>query len=310
MCHAGHVGLGHTAREALHRIIAGVHLHQHGGTWCDGVGVIGRMRPVGGADFHQFCAGARHDVRNAKGPANFDEFPARHHHFLSLRQTVEHQQHGGRIVVHKGGILGPGDLAQPVRHQIVAVATPAAVQVEFQIGRCGQGTNHRLHHLVGQQRPPQVGVQHGTGEIEDGLQARRHFLAQGGADMVHPFCIGGRNGCRHVFLPFPPRLTQLRQLGTDDVRRAGVAIFVQQGLQAGQAQQGVHRRENGVHGAPSPASGSSVAASSPSSTGKRNGCEPARTCPNWPMAASSTRVLMSSAITSSIGSRRWSNTLL
>ena len=259
---AGHLGLGHAAGKALHRIVAGVDLHEHGGARGDGVGVVGRMGAVGGAHLHQLGAGARHDVRDAEGTADLDQLAPRDHHLLAACQAVEHQQHAGGVVVHDGGVFGASQFAQPAAHQVVAIAAPAAVQVKFQVGGRGHGPCHGLGHLIRQQRPPQVGVQHGAGEVEDLAQARSQLTAQGLFHPGRPGLVGGGkiatdHGWLHTVgrcvpgfccvlstcVLSTPSVARLGQQVADDGHGAGVAIFVQQGLHARQAQQRIHRRQ-------------------------------------------------------------------
>ena len=254
---AGHLGLGHAAGEALHRIVAGVDLHEHGGARGDGAGVVGRMGAVGGAHLHQLRASARHDVRDAEGTADLDQFAPRDHHLLAACQAVEHQQHASGVVVDDGGVFGPSQFAQPAAHQVITVATSAAVQVKFQVGGRGHGPCYGLGHLIRQQRTPQVGVQHGAREVEDLAQARGQLTAQG---LFHPgrpglvgrgkpatgrgwARMGGRGtlGCYGVLSA--PGVARLGQQVADDGHGAGVAVFVLQGLHARQAQQRVHRRQ-------------------------------------------------------------------
>ena len=259
---AGHLGLGHAAGEALHRIVAGVDLHEHGGARGDGAGVVGWMGAVGGTHLHQFGAGARHDVRDAEGTADLDQFAPRDHHLLAACQAVEHQQHAGGVVVDDGGVFGPGQFAQPAAHQVVTVAASAAVQVEFQVGGRGHGPCHSLGHLIRQQRTPQVGVQHGAREVEDLAQARGQLTAQGLFHPGRPGLVGGGKpaaGCGWLrtagrcvrgfccvlstcVLP-APGVARLGQQVADDGHGAGVAVFVQQGLHARQSQQRIHRRQ-------------------------------------------------------------------
>ena len=263
----GHLDLGHAAGEALHRIVAGVDLHEHGSARGDGAGVVGRMGAVGGTHLHQLGAGARHDVRDAEGAADLDQLAPRDHHLLAACQAVEHQQHAGGIVVDDGGVFGAGQFAQPAAHQVVTVATSAAVQVKFQVGGRGHGPCHGLGHFIRQQRAPQVGVQHGAGKVEDLAQARGQLTAQGLFHPGRPGLVGGGKiaadcGWLHTagrcvpgfccvlstsalstrVLP-APGVACLGQQVADDGHGAGVAVFVQQGLHARQSQQRIHRRQ-------------------------------------------------------------------
>ncbi len=139
-----------TAREAAHGVITAMNLHQHRAARCDGVGVIRRMGTVGGADFHQFCTCALHDVGDAECAADFDQFATRDDDFFLLRQCIQHQQYGGSVVVDNGGCFGAGEFAQYAFNQVVTVAAATGFQVEFKIaGRC-QRTDYRLHRFIRQ----------------------------------------------------------------------------------------------------------------------------------------------------------------
>ncbi len=89
-----------------------------------------------------------------------------------LRQRVEHEQHGGGIVVDDGGVLGAGQLAQQAAHMIVALAALAAAEIEFERDRVAHRRDRGLDRRLGEQRAAEIGVQHGAGEIEDRPQAR------------------------------------------------------------------------------------------------------------------------------------------
>ena len=218
------------------------------------------MGTVGGAHLHQFGTGARHDVRNAEGAADLDQLAPRDHHLLAACQAVEHQQHASGVVVDDGGVFGPSQFAQPAAHQVVTVAASAAVQVKFQVGGRGHGPCHGLGHLIRQQCPTQVGVQHGAREVEDLAQARGKLTAQG---LFHPgrpglvgrgkpatgrgwLCTAGRCVPACDVLS-PPGTARLGQQVADDGHGASVAVFVQQGLHARQAQQRIHRRQGRLH---------------------------------------------------------------
>ncbi|PMQ15733.1 hypothetical protein JaAD80_13990 [Janthinobacterium sp. AD80] len=144
----------------------------------DAMLVVGQVRAVGAAHFAQHGAGARHDVGDAEGAADFHQFATRDDHFLALRQRVEHQQHGGRVVVDDGGRFGPRQFAQQFLDQVVAVAPLARFQVEFQVHRPLQRFHHGLHGGVRQQCPAQVGVQHRARQVEDGAQMRARLRLQ------------------------------------------------------------------------------------------------------------------------------------
>ena len=159
--------------EAGDAVVAGVDRHQRGGFRADRLLVVARVRAVGRADLDQPDAGRAHHVGHAERAADLDQFPARDHHFAPRRKRRQHQQHGSGVVVdHRRG-FGPGQLAQQLFDQRVAIAAPAGGKVELQRA----GLAHRLgglrHGLLGQQRAAEIGVQHRAGEVEHRLQRGR-----------------------------------------------------------------------------------------------------------------------------------------
>ncbi len=151
----------------------------------DRADIVLAVRAVGGADLDQPGAGARHDVRHAEGAADLDQLAARDDRLAALGQRVEHEQHGGGIVVDDGGVLGAGQLAEKAAQMIVALAAPAAVEVEFERHGAAHRRDRRLDRCLGEQRAAEIGVQHGAGQIEDRPQARRgrlHAMRRAAAD--------------------------------------------------------------------------------------------------------------------------------
>ena len=101
-------------------------LHDRRGVRADRRGVVLEMRAVGGADLDQAAAGAGHDVGNAEGAANLDQLAARDDHLAPVRQRIQHQKHGGGVVVDGGRGLGAGEPQQPGGDVIVTLAARAA----------------------------------------------------------------------------------------------------------------------------------------------------------------------------------------
>ncbi len=99
-------GFGHARGEAFDLVIARVHLHQRRGARVDCLLVIARMRAIGRADFFQFAACARHDVRNAERAADLDQLAARDDHFLFGRERVQDEIDRRSVVVHDDGGFG------------------------------------------------------------------------------------------------------------------------------------------------------------------------------------------------------------
>ena len=170
------LGLGDGGGEALHGVVASVHLHQQRGGGVDGALVVGQVRAVGGAHLHHLRAGAGHDVGHAEGSADLDQLATRHHHLLVARQRSNGQQHGGGIVVDHGGGLGPGDLAQQAFDDAVAVASAAAGQVVLQVVGAGHHGRDVLDGHLRQHGAAEVGVDHRAGEVDHALHARRQPL--------------------------------------------------------------------------------------------------------------------------------------
>ena len=131
------------------------------------------MRAVGGADLDQLRAGARHDVGHAERAADLDQLAARDDRLAPARERVEHEQHRGGVVVDDGRVLGAGQFAQQAAHMIVALAAPAAAEIEFERHRVAHGRDRGFDRLLGEQRAAEIGVQHRAGEVEHRPQARR-----------------------------------------------------------------------------------------------------------------------------------------
>ena len=136
------------------------------------------MGAVGGADLAQHRPGAGHDLRDAEGAADLDQFAARDRHLAPERQRVQHQQHRRGVVVDDGGRLGAGDLAQQARDVFVALAALPGGEVEFQRGGGRERLGGRGGGSSRQRRAAEIGVQHRAGQVEhrtlrDGKAARQ-----------------------------------------------------------------------------------------------------------------------------------------
>ena len=124
------------------------------------------MGTIGRSHFPQLAAGAAHDVGHAERTADLDQFAARHDHLASCRQGGQRQQHRGGVVVDQGRGLRAGDPAQQLFDVAVAFATAAGRQVELQAGWLAHHGQHCLDRLRCRPGAPQVGVQHGTGQVQ------------------------------------------------------------------------------------------------------------------------------------------------
>ena len=228
------------AGEALHGVVAGVHLHQQGGAPGDGVLVVVRVGAVGGADLDQPRAGAGHDVGHAKGAADFHQLAARDDHLAPARQRRQHQQHGGGVVVDHGGGLGAGQLAQQAFDDAVAVAPAAAGEVVFEVVGPGHHGPHVGQRGFGQQGAAQVGVDHRAGEVEHAAQGGCQAMAQAIFQLLRQAAGGDPRGAQRARQRLgAQRGEQGARLGGDQ----GVAMLLHQRGHAVLAQQPVERRQ-------------------------------------------------------------------
>ena len=115
-----------------------------------------------------------HHVGNAEGAADLDQFAARHHGFLALRQRVECQQYGSGVVVDDGRRdvrrTSANQFGEQAGHQIVAVPAPAGSQVVLKRARRAGRIDHGGDGFLGELGAAEIGVQDGAGQIEDGAQ--------------------------------------------------------------------------------------------------------------------------------------------
>ena len=134
--------------------------------------IVLRMGAVGGTDLAQAGAGLGHQLGDAEGAADLDEFAAGHDRLAAGREGVDDEQHRGGVVVHHRAVLGPRHLAQEFADVIVALAAAAGVEVVFQRHRAAHGVDGRADRGFGQQGAAEVGVQHRAGEVEQRPQRR------------------------------------------------------------------------------------------------------------------------------------------
>ena len=165
-------GRRHRLGEALDPVVGGVDLQDQPGLGTERAGIVAGVGAVGGADLDEPGAGTRHDVGHAEGAADLDQLAARHDRLAALGQRVQRQQHRGGVVVDDGGVLRPGQLDEQVAQRRVALAAPAAAEVELERQRLPHGGDRRLDRGLGEQRPAEVGVEHGAGQIEDRTHLR------------------------------------------------------------------------------------------------------------------------------------------
>ena len=79
-------GLVDRAGEALHGVVAGVHLHHERGAFADCSLIVVRVRAIGGTHFDQRRAGGGHHIGHAKCAADLDQLAARDDHLPATRQ--------------------------------------------------------------------------------------------------------------------------------------------------------------------------------------------------------------------------------
>ena len=129
-----------------------------------------------------------HDVGNPERAADLDELASRHGHLLALREGVEDQQHRGGVVVDHDRRFSAGEPAQPRLDVPVPVPAASGREVELQVARATGHRRHRRDGLLGQRCAPEVGVQHRSGEVEQGDQRWCGNRADAGLD--HRFELG------------------------------------------------------------------------------------------------------------------------
>ena len=152
--------------EAGHPEVGGVHPQQRRRTRADRRLVVRRTGAVGGPHLHHAGARQPHHVRHPERAPDLDLLTARDDDLAAPAQRGQGQQHGGRVVVHNQGRLGAGQALPEVGDQRVAVASPAAGQVELEVRVPRRHLRRGRGGPPGQRRPAQVGVQHHTGAVD------------------------------------------------------------------------------------------------------------------------------------------------
>ncbi len=156
----------------------------------------------------------RHYIGDAEGAADLDQLAARNNHLACLRQRIERQQYGGRVIVDDGRGFGASQHEQVLLHHPIPIAAAALFQVVFEIDRRTGGEAHRFNRLFRQHRAAEVAMdnhaaginyrspggtvgsqvmfgaphdfaQHRGAAVWGGLIARRHRLAQRGLSGPH-----------------------------------------------------------------------------------------------------------------------------
>ena len=230
--------LGNFRGEALDHVIAGMDLHDHAGIGPDGAGEILQVGAVGGADLDQRAAGLRHDIGHPERAADFDQLAARRRNLLAQCEGIEHQHHGGGVVVDDGRRLRTGHGAKLILDMFVAVAALALTDAVFEVARPPRRVGHRRNRFFRQGGAAEIGVQHRAGQVEHRLQGRGRLPGEAVGD-------GGQDDLR-LRRRAPGRGQFPAQIGQHVADRAGgfrPAEFGDDGLCRFRAQQPVDRRQ-------------------------------------------------------------------
>ena len=147
-------------------------LEQEPGLVPERVLVVAQMRAIRRADLDELGTRAAHDLGHPERAADLDELAARHDRCAALRERVEHEQHGGRVVVHDGRVLGARELAEQIAHVVVALAAPSGREIELERDRLAHRGRGGRDRLLGEPRAAEIRVQHDAREIEHGRKAR------------------------------------------------------------------------------------------------------------------------------------------
>ena len=160
------------AAETDDPIIARMDFQQHPGFGSNRLGVVVGVSAVGGADLAQRDTAFAHHVGNPKRAANLDQLTPRDNALSALGHRIQGQQYGCGVIVDNSGRLGAGQGQQIGLNQGVAVAASGRAQVVLQGHRGGGRADDLVHCGFCQQRPAQIGVQHGAGGVDDRAQGR------------------------------------------------------------------------------------------------------------------------------------------
>jgi hypothetical protein len=145
------------------------------------------MRAVCRADLTQLCAGALHQVRQAKRAADLDQLAARNDRLAPGRKRVQGEHQRAGIIVDRERRLGAGQPREPAGDVIVALTAPAAIEIVFERCRRAHRFDRGNNRLFGQGRTPEIGVQYRAGQIEDAALRRLRHPRQ-------PFAAIGEHG--------------------------------------------------------------------------------------------------------------------
>ena len=109
-----------------------MHAQQQACAIGDGIAIIVDDGAVGGADFTQNGARARHDFGDAEAVADLDQLAARDDRFTARCQFVKREKERGRVVVD--GDTGRAEQALEQRGRVnVALAAPAVGEIVLEV---------------------------------------------------------------------------------------------------------------------------------------------------------------------------------
>lgn len=155
----GQLGHRRLGCEAPDPEIRGVHHQDHGGFPGDRVGVILQGGDVGGSHLHQTGPGEGEDLRDPEASADLDLLTPGNHDLPARRQSREHQQHRGGVVVDHQGRLGPGQGLQDVGNEAAAPSPFTGGKVQFDVGIAGVQVPDGIPDLPADGAAAHVGVQ-------------------------------------------------------------------------------------------------------------------------------------------------------
>ena len=130
------------------------------------------MRLVRGADFHHSGVRLRHDVGDAKRPANFDELAARDDGLMTCGEFREHHHDRCGVVVHGDCGLGAGERADELLAVGMARAARHRVGVVFQRRIPACNLVYGLNGGGRENASPEVGVDDDAACVHDAPQGR------------------------------------------------------------------------------------------------------------------------------------------
>jgi hypothetical protein len=153
--------------EALDAEVAGVHLEDATGVRAERRGVVGGHRAVGRADLAEPRAGARDQLGQAEAVTDLDHLTAADDDLAAGGQCRRRQhQRGGPVVDHEHRSGSRHRLLQRGQRPTAPARPPSGLEVVLHVG-VGRRPEHGLDGSGGERCPPEVGVQHDTGGVQN-----------------------------------------------------------------------------------------------------------------------------------------------